>query len=94
MKKTHPSVVLLGCLLAVLPVLSPAVSAAEDARAYPADEGGRAAEDVFWTIPPINRQWERPARTQHWTLPSTTRRWNNPQGPLRWTIPRSADDMQ
>ena len=94
MKKNHPATILLGCLLSVQPVLSPAVSAAEDTRTYPDDASGRGADDGFWTIPAISRQWGRPARTHHWTIPSISQRWGDPPGSGHWTIPRTADDMK
>jgi hypothetical protein len=94
MKHNHHALILSGCLLAALTVLSPAAGAAEAVRTAPVDNGGRDAGDTYWSIPSISRQWGRPSRPQHWTIPSTTRRWENPQEPLRWTIPRSADDMK
>lgn len=94
MKNKHSAPVLSACLLGIQLVLSPAVGAAEAGHAYPSSERTPGAGEPFWTIPPVSRQWDRPARTQHWTIPSVSQRWNNPQEPLRWTIPRTADDMR
>jgi len=94
MKKKPPAIVLLGCLLSALVVLSPAVSAAEDTGAHSADARERGGDNGFWTIPPFSRLWGRPAMTHHWTIPSISQRWGVPQGSGRWTIPRTADDMK
>lgn len=94
MKKYYAVHILLGALLSARSVLSSMAIAADGMPAYPADVPGHAEGRVFWTIPPVSRQWDRPSSTQHWTIPSVSQRWNNPQAPLRWTIPRTADDMK
>jgi len=94
MKKNHSAIVLLGCVLSVQPVLSPAVNAADDIRAYSVDARERGTDNGFWTIPPMSRQWGIPEKTPHWTIPSFSQHWGIPQQSGHWTIPRSADDMK
>jgi hypothetical protein len=70
MKESQQHSIITACLLPALLALSPAVFAKDTAARYDKQINVATSDPVFWSIPPISRQWGIPLSTSDILTPT------------------------